>query len=376
MRKKPRGESPRTKNADKKFLLLLLGWPLSAALYCLAVYVPGFAEGYHKTLYRAFNWAFGSLFGFLPFSLAEMLLYLLLLCLLFLLFFWLYKIIRAKRRFWVMFLRGVLRIVSVAGIVLFSFLLLWGVNYYRPSFAELTGLPVRDSTTDELYSLCKILAADANALRSQVQEDANGVFDAAADATALFSMVAPAYNNAAEEFPLLQGVTGPPKDVLYSKGLSAMGVSGIFVPFTFEANVNTAMPDVNLPFAACHESAHLLGFAPEDEANFIAYLACRASDNTAFAYSGAYTALVYATNALYNADSALYEDVMSLISDGVRRDMRDSSAYWNSFKGPVMDAHEQINDTYLKAQGQQDGTKSYGRMVDLLLALSRQENAA
>ena len=30
-----------------------------------------------------------------------------------------------------------------------------------------------------------------------------------------------------------------------------------------------------------------------------------------------------------------------------------------------------MNDTYLKANAQEDGTKSYGRMVDLLLALRR-----
>ena len=32
---------------------------------------------------------------------------------------------------------------------------------------------------------------------------------------------------------------------------------------------------------------HLKGFMREDEANFIAYLACRASDSAAFRYSGA-----------------------------------------------------------------------------------------
>ena len=35
------------------------------------------------------------------------------------------------------------------------------------------------------------------------------------------------------------------------------------------------------------------------------------------------------------------------------------------------DAKETVNDTYLKANGQTDGVRSYGRMVDLLLAYYR-----
>ena len=31
-----------------------------------------------------------------------------------------------------------------------------------------------------------------------------------------------------------------------------------------------------------------------------------------------------------------------------------------------------VNDAYLRAQGQADGVQSYGRMVDLILALRRQ----
>jgi hypothetical protein len=34
-----------------------------------------------------------------------------------------------------------------------------------------------------------------------------------------------------------------------------------------------------------------------------------------------------------------------------------------------------MNDSYLKANSQQDGVKSYGRMVDLLLAEYKQANA-
>ncbi len=70
-----------------------------------------------------------------------------------------------------------------------------------------------------------------------------------------------------------------------------------------EANYNGHMPEMDIPSTVCHELSHLKGFMREDEANFIAYLACRQSDSAAFRYSGALLAYIYSGNALYKADS-------------------------------------------------------------------------
>lgn len=49
-------------------------------------------------------------------------------------------------------------------------------------------------------------------------------------------------------------------------------------------------------------------------------------------------------------------------------DLAYNNAYWNHFDGKVAEASTRMNDTYLKLQNQTDGVKSYGRMVDLMLA--------
>ena len=50
--------------------------------------------------------------------------------------------------------------------------------------------------------------------------------------------------------------------------------------------------------------------------------------------------------------------------------------YWEQFEDTVLStAGEKMNDTYLKANSVEDGTKSYGRMVDLLLAERRKRLA-
>ncbi|HBU11922.1 MAG TPA: DUF3810 domain-containing protein, partial [Clostridiales bacterium] len=48
--------------------------------------------------------------------------------------------------------------------------------------------------------------------------------------------------------------------------------------------------------------------------------------------------------------------------------------YWDAYEGEVQDTVSEINDAYLRGQNQADGIKSYGRMVDLLLAYYSEPN--
>ena len=74
-----------------------------------------------------------------------------------------------------------------------------------------------------------------------------------------------AMQKAASDYPLLDGTYLGPKPVLFSRALSHCNITGIFFPFTLEANVNTDIPDYSLPSTMCHELAHLSGFMREDE---------------------------------------------------------------------------------------------------------------
>ncbi|MPN48555.1 hypothetical protein SDC9_196165 [bioreactor metagenome] len=159
-----------------------------------------------------------------------------------------------------------------------------------------------------------------------------------------------------------------PKGVTFSTGMSYAGLAGIFIPFTGEANVNIDAPDFLLVSSAAHESAHLMGVAREDEANFVSYLACASSGDAEMQYSGVMLALIYCGNALASADNALYSKLWQTYTAGMVRDLSNNSAYWDSFEGPVEEAVNNINDSYLKANAQPEGVKSYGRMVDLMLA--------
>ena len=172
----------------------------------------------------------------------------------------------------------------------------------------------------------------------------------------------------AEEFPSLEGYYPRPKELIVSEILSYQGLTGIYLPFTVEANYNGDMTAYNKPFTACHELSHLRGFMQEQEANFIAFLACISSGRPDFQYSGYLSGWVYCMNALYRADYESWQEVRALLDEEAEPDLSSNNAFWDRYEGMISETSERINDTYLKVNGQSDGVQSYDRMVDLIVA--------
>jgi hypothetical protein len=151
--------------------------------------------------------------------------------------------------------------------------------------------------------------------------------------------------------------------------LTRLGLSGFYSPFTGEATVNAALPDAAAPFVAAHEMAHQRGIAPEDEANFEAYLACRESGLAAARYSGALGAFGLAWSALAQAaPDSVRAIAPGLLDAGPRADRSAIRDFWTRHEGPASAAVERVNHAYLLANAQRGGIASYGRAVDLLLA--------
>ena len=93
-----------------------------------------------------------------------------------------------------------------------------------------------------------------------------------------------------------------PKPAWTSPLLARLGIGGFYFPLTAEPHVDVELPDSEIPFCASHEVAHELGFAREDEANYVGYLLCRLHPDADFKYSGAYMASRHALAALASVD--------------------------------------------------------------------------
>ena len=250
----------------------------------------------------------------------------------------------------------------------------WGFNYSRLPYADIAGLEVQPVEVYKVEQLVRKLAEDANSLKQQLSPDGNA-FVLEESQHQVMRKVNAAYDNASGTRPWLKGHYGTPKLAVLSTPLAYLNIAGIFSPLTMNAHVNAHEADCLLAATAMHEAAHLRGFAREDEANYIAYIVCMESDDVYVRYSGTLLALIYAGNALASADKALYSEVYATYSTGVIADLRAYNANWKPYEGKAAEVHEQVNDAYLKSNHQTDGVKSYGRMVDLLIAQMDQEAA-
>jgi hypothetical protein len=261
--------------------------------------------------------------------------------------------------------------VLVAGIAYCAFLALWGLNYGREPFGISARLDTTPGPVDELESLSRALAQEADRERALVAEDESGVMRLGAGRTAAFERAGLGFDEAERDHPFLAGGCARPKPLLLSALASRLGITGIYLPLSGEANVNVTVPDPDLPFAVCHEIAHQRGFAREDEANYLGYLACRLHPDPDFRYSALLNASVYVQHALFRVRRSAAADIEKIRSPGVLRDLAALQAWSDRYRGPARDAAERVNDAYLKTQGQKAGIQSYGRVVDLLVAERR-----
>lgn len=343
-------------------LLLILSMILQLAARILT----GFGEWYGRRIYPVLVWVIGGLSDFFPFSLVEITLYGLTICGL-----W-YGIKRIRQP-----VKLASTLLLIVGFLAFSYTANCGINYYRLPFSHFLNLETAPSSEEELKGLCIFLACQTAEAAQQIERE-NGKDTAAGEAGKLQDkshfprQAREDMKKLGEIYPQLAGFYPRPKPLLVSKILSVQSLSGIYSPFTIEANYNRDMIDYNIPHTACHELSHLRGFMREEEANFIGYLACVGSDAAFSRYSGYLSGFIYAVNALYRQNPEAASEVYAFLPECALTDLHTNNQFWQQYEGPIAEVSTQVNDTYLKANNQSDGVKSYGRMVDLLLAYYRQ----
>lgn len=351
----------------KRFYLILLA-PLALLLSKLATLFPWVVEKYYSTTIFSFiSRIFGRFWSIFPFSVAEFIIIGIVIGIIVWIVLSVRKFInnKAKRRDTVSSFFATLS--AGIGVTFLAFVLLSGINYARPGFAALYSLEPEPSSVEQLSQLCRELVIDINQNAESIHTFSGRMTHSEKDYYALSQKASQGFSNLGKDYPQLSGFTPPTKPVLFSEAMSYAEITGVYFPFTFECNVNVNHPDYAIPFTMMHELAHFKGFMQEEEANFIAYLACEASDNPDFLYSGSLSAFVYAGNALSKVDPELYWEIRDELCQIAKNDLAYESAYWKKYKTPVATISSAINDTYLKINHQELGVKSYGMVVDLLL---------
>lgn len=355
----------------KHFVTFLLVF-LSLCTYFLlriAPYFPNFIERYFS---RGINhymtlWI-SQLTGLLPFSLAEIGLYGLILYFILHILYRLYASIKAPKTWAHQLLHWFLQTLNIAAVLWLIFAWSWDFNYYRIPLETTLGLDQYENHSEDLTQLYRFLIEDLNTLRPQVSETPDGYMTIEDDFDSLYLRANEVYQKLSQDYPIFKGSYGHPKSILASPLMNYTGLTGIYAPFTREANINTAILPQTIPSTTLHEMAHQRGFAEEEYCNFIAYLASTYAQDADFRYSGDLLALAYTSQALAKTNYDALITLNQTIDPAVMKDIQQNNDFWQSYQGTVEKASTSLNNSYLKANGVSDGVESYGRMVDLLLA--------
>lgn len=356
-------------------LCVALGLILGAViLEIIAVNSTSFSDWYRAHIYPIWVNTYGRLTSLFPFSFGEILIMIAvfgipasLLAMIVLL------IIKKGRR------KKVGKVFGYVYLWIITFVVVVQVNncfvlYRTSNFAQTNGIPENQHTNEQLEMLGDEIVVELNEAAENVQRDDKGriVMNCDYDETAKKAM-----NALGKEFKNLEGYYVTPKPIICSFFMSQMNLTGIYFPFSMEANYNNDCYKAKLPCTVCHELAHTRGYIQEDEATFIAVLACIRSDDPYYRYAGYLTALTYVRNKIFDyASDDKKAEFDGQISDKVWADIDANREYWDSVKekeDTVFDTQtvsklsSDFVDSNLKLNGVEDGSKSYGRMVDLML---------
>lgn len=340
---------------------------LALAVLIISRVSRSFADWFCFNVYPVFSGIGSHIWGIFPFSVAEILVVLVILGAITGLVFLVRYVIKQKGNRIKAFFNGFSWAEITASVLFLIVTFNCLVGYNRTPFSQYSGLTLREYTVGELRELTLYLVDKANEVAEKVDLDSDG---RPVKPWEFNKYAVEAMESLGEKYDVLKTYYPQPKAVMASGLMSSCNLAGIYFPVTVEANFNQAMPVSSQGFTACHELSHLSGFIREDEANFIAFMACRESTSAYFRYSGYLGALTYALNALHGAvSSEEYAQVCGRLSSVILDEYAYRNQYWSPYQKKVTyKVSTAVNDTYLKANNQTDGTKSYGRVVDLMLA--------
>lgn len=296
------------------------------------------------------------LFSWIPFSMGDVIYILLGI---FLLYYLTALFKKSKRN------NAIIKILGIINIFYFTYQIFWGMLYFQTPIIK--KLSSQDSPEiDKAKELALHYLEKCKITRAAVLEDHQGVF------------LITSLKDVQEE--ILKQQTQLPSSISDKKGsqvlsikpslfknvMSFTGILGYYNPFTAEAQYNSELPATFIPFTTAHESSHQLGFAREQEANFVGYLVGIHSNNMDLRYSTEYFTLKSLLRFIVEDDPEFVKSVLKNYSPGMKRDRAYEKKFVYSHQGWLDDFFGYTNNLFLKSN-QQEGSVTYSYFIDLLL---------
>ena len=245
-----------------------------------------------------------------------------------------------------------------AGVYL-VFLILWGFNYRRIPLEERLVLDRGAPASDAVLAL----GLDAVMHLNELYASAHGVGWVSdqrdnAPLRTSFTRVQRSLSDGAPAVP------GRLKRTAFGPYFRWTGIDGMVNPFGLEVLANPDLLPFERAFVAAHEWSHLAGFADESDANFVGWLSCIGAD-VPTQYSG-WLYLFWQINGevAVNDRAALG----AALAAGPRADINAIIDRLRRGQLPQLrTASWLVYDQYLKANRVDEGIRSYGAVVTMIL---------
>jgi hypothetical protein len=339
-------------------IVLTVLLPLQIFAIQLLKQYPEWVENHYTLgLYQIYAKIFQSVFSLVPFSIGDLFYILVVLILLNKLRLIFLK--RLKLR-WTL----LLQVTAWASVIYFWFHLSWGFNYYRLPLHQ--QLEINNNySSDELARFTSKLVDKANGIHVLITNNDTLPVLYSESESEYKRMV---FNNIDSISFLGQNVKHQStKASLLSLPLSYMGFGGYLNPFTLEAQYNDKVPKYKYPSLIAHEMAHQMGYAKENEANFVSCYTNMHSKNLKLKYAGYTYALKFCLNELYFTSPEDFELLREKVNPGILKNFKEINTFWESYINPFEPLFKKFYGNFLKVNNQPKGIKSYNYVVALLV---------
>lgn len=331
-----------------------------------------FCDFYTDHIYRIWANTYGRFMGLFSFSVGEFMIIIMGIFVIVALLLGIALIFFKKKNGYKIFCKKYYKFFSVLvliTIILMTFNCSIPYNCTRIKFDK----PAKDFyEEDEVVALYNFVVGKCNELSEVVERDANGIVVIPGNYQ---DEVKKCLKKLSDDYPRMRGYYPNAKPIINTFFMSQTGTIGIYFPFSLEANYSRYLTTTYLPSVIGHELSHLKGYMYEDEANFMAYLACIRSEDKSIQYSGYLSVLSYVVDLIpqYDNGQGNLKGKLTSISQLV---IQDDSCYTNEAreemanKKPVVDTKvvkkldDKFTETYMTYY---NVTPNYSEVALLLL---------
>ena len=255
-----------------------------------------------------------------------------------------------------------INVFAVISITIFLFYSLWGLNYFKTPL--LSKLDIGEIKYESLQTTLDRLIDDANEAHLLLGDEDSTLENLEFDKEKIISELK--LDNI-KKFDKISTTKFAKKSII-PKIFLYQGVSGYINPFTLEAIVVEEIPSIDFSITVLHEQAHQLGYAAEEDANFLAFISSINNQDPLIKYSGYVFGLSYLLNEIqinHNDDLSSFTDK---INSGIIEDINSRKKFWQKYSNSIINSLQNIlYDFYLKSNNQKAGIASYGRIVNHII---------